>query len=123
MVATHKISENRRSMYKAAIIVLSVIICLILLEKFTPVFTYGTIEVLTKLKTHPEIQKYENYSIEIAVLTKGDLADLSAKQPVVYAGLIPGFYQITFFSSTDKLLVIYDYQNDKIVRMFQINYL
>jgi len=110
-------------MYKAAIIVLSVIICLILLEKFTPVFTYGTIEVLTKLKTHPEIQKYENYSIEIAVLTKGDLADLSAKQPVVYAGLIPGFYQITFFSSTNKLLVIYDYQNDKIVRMFQINYL
>jgi len=124
MVIAQKSSENRISLYKIVIIIISVFICLIALEKFTPVAMYGDATVaLTNLKAHDEIQKYENYSVEIVLLTEEDLEKLSNDQLVVYEGLTPGVYQITFFSVTDKLLVIYDYKSDKIIRMFYINYL
>lgn len=115
--------EKRLNIYHVVLIALVLVFIIVVLEKFMPTPSYSSDNLLSKLEQHPEIKPYTNYSIQINVLTNQTLSNLRMVQPNIYNDIKPGTYQVTFSYKTDTLIVIYDNQNDKIVRIFHINYL
>ena len=115
--------KTRLNIYHVVLIAVILVFIIVVLEKFMPTTLYGSNNLLSKLEQHPEIRPYCNYSVQINVLTNENLMNLRAVQPSIYNDIKPGLYQVTFSDTFDSLIVIYDDQNDKIVRIFHINYL
>jgi len=122
MAILEVMKKNKETIYRLVIIAALIILSLVIVERFTPPVNSDMNEMLARLIQHSEIQPYSNYSVEIGILTAEELPELAKTQPVVYADLKPGLYQITFVSEKDSLLVIYDNENNAIIRMFHINY-
>ena len=77
-------------------------------------------EILKKLKQFPELKPYENHTIGITLLTEENLTELSKQQPVIYKDIKPGTYRIVFKSNGGGLLVIYDPDENKILKEFEL---
>lgn len=77
-------------------------------------------DILEKLKTFDELKSYENYTVEITKLTQENITKLAVSQPVIYKGLEGDLYRITYKKDNDGLLIIYDYNTSKILRIFEI---
>ncbi len=79
------------------------------------------VDILQKLKTFDELKNYENYSIEITKLTEENITKLAESQPAIYKGVGgDNIYRIIYKKDNGGLLVIYDYRENKILRMFEI---
>ncbi|OQX20827.1 MAG: hypothetical protein BWK75_04495 [Candidatus Altiarchaeales archaeon A3] len=77
-------------------------------------------DILQKLKTFDELKNYENYSAEITKLTQENITKLAEYQSAIYNGLEGDIYRITYKKDNNGLLIIYDYNESKILRMFEI---
>jgi len=115
--------KTRLNIYHIVLIAVILVFIIVVLEKFMPTTIYGSNNLLSKLEQHPEIKPYSDYNVQINLLTDENLLNLRAVQPNIYGDIKPGLYQVTFSDTFDSLIVIYDNQNDKIVRIFHITYL
>ncbi len=80
--------------------------------------------ILEELRKFPEIEQYMKYPAEIALLTQAEIDKLSATQPAIYKNLEAPIYKVEFKTGEDKgILVLYNNQSKKIVKMFEINIL
>lgn len=78
-------------------------------------------QILNNLKNFPELKPYATYDTKLTHLTGDDLKTLAEKQPVIYADLEgKSLYRIEYTSTTDGYLVIYDTENDRILKQFRI---
>ena len=77
-------------------------------------------EILKKLMQFQELKTYENHTTEIILLTGENLTELSKNQPVIYKDIKPGTYRAVFKSNDGGLLVIYDPDENKILKEFEL---
>ncbi len=77
-------------------------------------------QVLDKLMRHTGMQNYLGWEIEIVYFSEQDVKELVRKQPTIYSDVNTDVYRVTFRSNNTGLLVLYDYDNDKIVKKFEI---
>ncbi len=78
-------------------------------------------QILNNLKNFPELKPYADYDARVTHLSANDLEPLKEKQPVIYADLEgKSLYRIEYTSTTDGYLVIYDTENDRILKQFRI---
>jgi len=77
-------------------------------------------QILEKLKKFPEIQDYKNYPVNITFLLKDDLTELVKDYPVIYGNITKDVYEIKFLSDSRGLLVLYDSEENIIIRLFEI---
>ena len=57
----------------------------------------------------------------VKALSKTEISAKAEKLPVVYSGLNEGVYEIIYEGSERGVLVIYDLENNKIVKYFMLN--
>ena len=69
-----------------------------------------------------EIKNYENYTLEITKLTEENITKLAEYQPAIYNCLAGNRNpcKIIYEKDDGGLPVIYDYNESKILRMFEI---
>jgi hypothetical protein len=84
------------------------------------VFPPSEQEVLEKLMKHDEMQIYSTWNSEVTYLSKKDIKDLTAKQPVIYGNVDTDVYRVVFDSKSGGLLVLFDYDDDVIIKQFEI---
>ena len=73
-------------------------------------------EVIDKLLLHPEIENYNGRMAIITPLNEENLPELKEKYPNIYSDSKAGDYVFEY----SDLLVVYDYKNDSIVKIFNI---
>lgn len=98
------------------ILILSSFLIFFLLKKPNSV----ELEILEKVKRFPEVQDYKSYPANVTFLTKDDLAKLAENYPVIYGNITNDAYEIKFLSGDKDLLVLYDENQNKIIRAFEI---
>jgi hypothetical protein len=101
----------------AAIIFLAIVA---LTHKPTVQTTLTKEEILNKLKEFPEVRPYINLPANITLLTKSNLTELSKQYPAIYGNISKDVYEVKFSFDTSGLLVIYDAEQNKIIRIFEI---
>lgn len=77
-------------------------------------------QILEKVKKFPEVQNYKNYPANVTFLTKGEVKELAKNYPVIYGNITRDVYEIRFFSDSRSLLVLYDIEENIIIRAFEI---
>jgi len=77
-------------------------------------------EILEKVKGFPEVQPYKDLPVNVTFLSKERVEELSQKYPVIYGNISKDVYEIRFLSESKGLLVIYDAEENKIIRSFEI---
>lgn len=77
-------------------------------------------DVLDKLLKHAEMQDYSGWQAEVVYLSSQDVKELARKQPVVYGDVSGDVYRVTLTSGSRSVLVLYDYDNDVIVKQFEV---
>lgn len=78
-------------------------------------------QILENLQEFPELKPYAAYDTKITHLTDNDLKTLAEKQPVIYANLTgKNLCKIEYTSTRNSYLVIYDTENDRILKQFRI---
>ena len=77
-------------------------------------------EILEKVKNSPEVQDYKNYPANVTFLTKDKLTQLAKDYPIIYGNITIDVYEIRFLSDSKGLLVLYDANQNKIIRVFEI---
>jgi len=81
----------------------------------------GEAKILDSLRQFPEIKPYTNYSANVTFLTQKDISELAEKQPIIYKNLTgSALYRVEYSSAGGGLLVIYDAENNRILREFAI---
>lgn len=81
----------------------------------------GEAKILDSLRQFPEIKPYANYSANVTFLAQKDISELAEKQPVIYENLTgSALYRVEYSSAGGGLLVIYDAENNTILREFAI---
>jgi len=72
--------------------------------------------VIDKLLLHEEMKNYNGRQATITILTESQLDSLKAKYPVIYSDANAGQYLFLY----SDLLVIYDFEEDKIIKYFVV---
>ena len=80
-------------------------------------------QVLKELKNLPDVSAYANdanYTATVTVLTKDQIQALTKSQPAIYSGLYPGLYQVEYRGQSDGLIVIYDFEEKILLKVFAV---
>ncbi len=116
---------NRKLLTIAVIvIVIAALVVSVLLNNYS---TSGSVDsknikqsITTELLKNAEIKPFENATVNVRLLDETELASLKAEQPVVYSGAAAGDYLVVFEGAADSLIVIYDFENKRIVNVFAV---
>lgn len=76
--------------------------------------------VLQRLANHDEVKPYMERGRIMDRLESRELAQLRDEQPVIYSGVPEGAWRIIFAGEDDDFLVLYDAQNDNVLKAFSI---
>jgi len=81
-------------------------------------------DVLKKIKEFDVAKDFinsnDNVKESIEFLSKKDIDMLSVKYPVIYSNISSNVFKIYFMSKKENLLILYDYENDKILKDFLV---
>lgn len=77
-------------------------------------------DVLERVLSDPELEKYSEFPVEIKHLTAEEVAALAKEQPVLYDGVDAAVYKLEFDTGSGVLFVLYDQANDEILKQFEI---
>lgn len=118
---------KKESYYKIVITALSIALAIVIFQNQIMIsklnknnIQLSDEQIINNLKQFPEIKPYENYQRNITLLTENDLKELKQRQPAIYSNIQSGTYRVIFTSNENGLLVLYDANQNKILKMFEI---
>ena len=77
-------------------------------------------QILRELSQNTDVGGYAGYTTYVTLLTEQDLSALKSQQPAVYGDVQAGNYRVIYQGPDDSLLVIYDFQAKKILKLFVV---
>ena len=76
--------------------------------------------VLAKLSQFEGIAQFINDHTEVTYISDEELPALAEKQPVLYANLTAPVYRIVLNAEGKSLLLLYDFNSNKILKKFEV---
>lgn len=134
----HKtIKKNKKKLeitYNKTLYILMIIIILLIFQNITIYNQFNNMSrtteqqsteinmpyIIQKLNENPDIQPYSTYNKNTKHLTQEEIYEYSKTEPAIYDGLKgDNIYIIEYFSENNGLFILYDTDENKILKMFK----
>lgn len=115
-------NENIHTVFYMLLIVALMAILIVMLPGETKEPEKPTLEqqVLAKLAQYPEVKPFAGFESTIEYLTTDKLNRLKNEQPVIYGDVPSNIYQVEYKGLESGLLVLYDFENDEILKTYAV---
>ncbi len=83
---------------------------------------YNNETIIDSIEKRPSMDPYSDYDKSIEIITGQEISDKAKSEPVIYGDLDKSkapLYKVTYGSGEDGLLIIYDKEDDSILKIFR----